>query len=230
MAILGYLVNTVTINLSGVNALGATVPGGMGAPQGPILLKASEAISDPTTLAAVQGVGGIVANPNDPTIIAAVAICQQKMLGKYRGQNEDLVNSIMMAAYIKVASQGEVISYQFTAASSASETEIQVGELLGYGTITGAFFSPNAASAPAAPNGTNNDAFLLNIYNAAGTLVGQLAAVTLNNSNQMTKWVRFNFGALTNTSFSDGYTVTYQSTVAGTATRPIGTLILTYSR
>jgi hypothetical protein len=228
MAILGYLVNTVTINISGVNALGALNPAGMGAPQGPILLKASEAISDPATLAAVLAVGGVVANPNDPTIVAAAVVCQQKMLGKYRGQNEDLVNSIMMAAYIKVASQGEVISYQFTAASSASEAEVQVGELLGYGTITGAFFSPNAASAPA--GGANTDTFLLNIYNAAGTLVGQLCTAQLANANQMTKWVRFSMGALTNATFLDGYTVTYQSTVVGTATRPIGTLILTYSR
>jgi hypothetical protein len=224
MTILGYAVNTCTVNLSGINALGVTNPAGMQAPQGPLVIKASEAIQDTGTLASYIAAGGLVANPNDPTIIAAITICQQKMLGKYRGQNEDLVNAIMFAAYTRAASQGEFITYPFAAASSASEAEVAIGQTSGPGVITAAFYVPNAASAPVA--GSNTDAFLLNIYSTTGSLVGQLCTATLSNTNQMTKWVRFGLGTITNGSFTDAMTITYQSTVTGTATRPIGQLLV----
>jgi hypothetical protein len=224
MTILGYAVNTCTINVSGSNALGATNPSGMSAPQGPLVIKASEAIQDTGTLAAYTAAGGLVANPNDPIIIAAVAICQQKMLGKYRGQNEDLINAIMFAAYTRAASQGEFITYPFAAAATTSEAETVIGTMVGPGTITGVYFVPNVGDIPAA--GSNTDTMVVSIYNAAASLIGTVATGVLANATPFVQWQRFAFGAITNGSFLDGYTLTYKSTVVGTVSRSAGQLLI----
>jgi hypothetical protein len=225
MAILGYAVNTCTVSVSGINALGATNPQGVQAPQGPIVIKASEAIQDTSTLAAYTAAGGLVANPNDPTIIAAITICQQKMLGKYRGQNEDLVNAIMFAAYTRAASQGEIITYPLaTGTANTSDPEQEIGQTSGPGVITGAFFVPNAAFTPA--GGSNNLVLNLNIYTSTGALVGSLAAATCANATPFVKWVRFALGTIQNNSYTDGMTVTYTGTVTGTFTRPAGQIFV----
>lgn len=211
------LVNTVTINNPN------------SAPTGALMIKAGETISDTGVQAAVATAGGILAQATDPNIIAAVAIVNKMRAA--RGQSEDAINTIMAAAYIKAASQGELITYNFTAASTASEAEIAVGQLSGSGTITGAFYVPNATATPTA--GSNNDVFVLTIYNAAGVAIGQLATATLANATPMTQWVRFPFGTLANVAFQDGYTVTYKSTVTGSLTgqgRPIGQLVIVGTR
>ena len=110
-------------------------------------------------------------------------------------------------------------------ASTGSNVPEQVlVHLLGSGTLFAAYFVPFANSAPAA--GSNSQALTLNIYNAAGALVGTVASATLNNANQMTKAVRFNLGTISNANWQDGYTVTYQSTATGTATLPAGQWVL----
>ena len=207
----------------GVNVFKVTMsyPG-----EGSVVVKAGETVTDPVVAAGIAAAGGQLANAADPGIIAAQAVCL-KMQGKYRGQDEDTSDKIMLAAFAASA-QAETLSYEFTSSSvNTSEAEQAVFNLPGQGTITGAYFLPNATSAPAAPNATNNDVLLLNIYNAAGVLVGSLATATLENTNQMTQWVQFPL-ALTaaNVAYKAGYTVTWQTTHTGAVTRPAGILYL----
>lgn len=111
---------------------------------------------------------------------------------------------------------------QGSTASSVAETVL--AHLTGTGTLFAAYFVPFANSAPA--SGSNSHAITINIYNASGSLVGALASATLNNAAQMTKAVRFNLGTIANANWSDGYTVTYQTAVTGTATLPAGAWVL----
>jgi hypothetical protein len=110
------------------------------------------------------------------------------------------------------------------AVSTISLVEIAIGGMIGSGTIIGVYYLPNATSTPAA--GSNSQAIVINIYNASGVLVGQLAAASIANATAMTKWVRFNLGTITNGVYADGYTLTASSTLTGTATLPAGTWII----
>jgi hypothetical protein len=170
----------------------------------------------------IQSAGGVLWPGTDALVSAAAAIGQSKIVNK--GANEDEVDKIMMCAAIQSAGSQTQLSPQASETTTQPETEIFA--LQGSGNVIGAYYLPNASSAPAAPNGTNNIILLLNIYNASGTLVGQLASGTLNNSNQMTAKVRFSLGAITNGLYADGFTVTATITVTGTATLPAGDWVL----
>jgi hypothetical protein len=206
----------------GVNVFKVTMqyPG-----QASVVVKAGETVTDPVVAEGIAAAGGQLANANDPAIIAAQAVCL-KMQGKYRGQDEDVSDKIMLAAFT-ASQQSALLQYEFTSSASASETEQAVFSLPGQGTITGAYFLPNAASTPASPDGTNNTVLLLNIYNAAGSLIGQLATATLENTNPMAQWVQFPLAlTVANVAYEPGYTVTWQTTKTGTVTRPAGILYL----
>jgi hypothetical protein len=204
----GYLINSVTIDTPTT---------------GPFLLKAGSLVNDPVTLAAVIGAGGMLGNTTDPIILAAVAVVQ-KMRSK-RGQDEHLCDQIMQAAYAETVGQGEFITTPFAAGSGASDAEALVGGLTGSGIVTGAvYINSGATYAPAA--GSNSELFQLNMYNAAGTLVGALGSMTVNNANPLVKWVGFPFGSIANAAFQAGYFVTFLTTVTGTFTRPAGQLVV----
>lgn len=128
------------------------------------------------------------------------------------------------AALVGLASSPQSIQVAQIVESSADLAESLIASLAGSGTIVGAYYFPNASSAPSA--GTNTQAMTLNIYDATGTAVGTLASATLANATQMTKWVRFDLGTITNGAFKDGYSVTAQTTHAGTCVLPVGFWVL----
>jgi hypothetical protein len=189
---------------------------------GPKVCKASNSYdtsAQATDIAYIKAAGGIFV-PSAGAMAAQAVIAQKEIA---RGRNEFEVTDVMIAAAgmtIDPLSTPQVVE-------TATVAETAILSLAGAGTVVGAYYLPNAASAPASPPATNNMVLLLNIYNAAGTLVGQLASGTLSSSNAMTKWARFSLGAITNGLFSDGYMVTATITLTGTATLPAGSWVVT---
>src|ERR1700729_1938354 len=154
---------------------------------GPQMFRAGSTISDAATQAAIAAEGGLLWPATDATVAAAAVIVQKL---RKKGANEELGSAAMLAAAINSLNQGVSTDIQTPQAiSSGSLAEVAIAGLVGQGNIVGAYYVPNVSSAPA--SGSNSQVILLNIYDQTGTLVGQLASATLNNANQMTKWVRF---------------------------------------
>lgn len=201
-----YLLNSVTVNRTPFKA-GALI---------------DSAVHTAAGLAAIQGVGGVLWPSDDPSVAAAAAIVA-KMWAK--GADENNIGRVMMAAAaLSAAGNPDTLVTPQVVLTSADQAETLVFSLAGKGTVLGAYYLPNAASAPAA--GSNNQVLLLNMNDATGTLVGALATGTLANATPMVKWARFSLGALTNAVFLDGYTVTATVTHTGTAVLPAGQWVL----
>jgi hypothetical protein len=187
---------------------------------GPQLVRAGETVSDVPTQTALLAAGGILWPASDPFMAA-----QQVYILKLRSKGWDERISTEAAIASAIGALNQLQEIQVPQATSATAlTEVAIIHMIGTGVITAAYYLPNANSAPAA--GSNSQAITLNIYNALGVLVGALATATLNNANQMTKWVRFTLGTVTNGTFSDGYTVTASTVLTGTATLPAGQWVL----
>lgn len=111
--------------------------------------------------------------------------------------------------------------------AATSLPEQVAGLLSGKGTIVGAYFVPDAASAPA--GGANNHALALWIYDAGGGPYA-LGSATLDNAHPMTAFASFAMAVVAggHSRFSDGARLTFHTTVTGTATMPSGTLVVQY--
>jgi hypothetical protein len=138
----GYLLNTVTVNSQLV---------------GSVKVKAGTLLTDATLLAAVAGAGGQVGSLADPFLVAASANVKKQ---RDRGQNEDVWNSIMLAA-----SSASALALKFLSASlaaDASTTSANIGPASRAGTFVSgsATFDALAATGESlviqiAKNGTN---------------------------------------------------------------------------
>ncbi len=128
----------------------------------------------------------------------------------------------------KIASTGEfatgvnIQSYQ--ASSASSITEVVIGAFSKTGTITAAYYFPNATSTPAA--GSNNQVLTLTRYNALGSSQGAVASATIANATPMTAFNRFSLGTISNASWSDGDCISAKSVLTGTATVPQGVWVI----
>lgn len=95
----GYLVNSVKVNYPG---------------QGSYFLKAGTLVTDPILVAGVAAAGGQLASSTSATMIAAAAIVA-KLRGSAasagQGQNEDMCDKVMMAAFLADATAEEGIQH-----------------------------------------------------------------------------------------------------------------------
>lgn len=195
------LVNTVTI---------ATASGAKVCKAGTTYDSVLQA-SDVTFIKSSGGILFAAAN----AAVAAQAVIAQKAV--QQGQNEEFMSRLMLAA---AAVSLDPLSIAQGALSSADQAETVVFSLAGAGNIQGVYYLPFASQQPA--SGANSQTMVFKLYNAAGTLVGTVATGVLNNANPMVSQVRFSLGALTNTTFGDGYSLTVTVTHAGTAVLPAG--------
>jgi hypothetical protein len=153
-------------------------------------------VAQASAIASIQGQGGIFMPATNPVVAAQAARAQDWRISK--GRNETEITALMLAAGLATL---DVMPAPQAALLNASQAEVQIATLAGAGSIVGAYYSPGAASAPAA--GSNSMAVVFNLYDQTGTLVGQLASGTLNSANPMVKWSRFSFAAITNGFFQD---------------------------
>jgi hypothetical protein len=195
-----------------------TVYGGNN-PRSVLAGKTFDPVASASEITKIQAAGGVFVPTSQPVVNAQQVLAAN--FHRYKGRSEAELDRLMLAAAIGVY---DTQSTPQVTESSADLAETNIFTLSGGGVVVAAYYLPNATSTPGA--GSNNDVFLLNIYDNTGTVVGQLCTATLANATPMTKWVRFNLGAITNGLFGDGYTITATITHTGTSVVPAGSWIL----
>lgn len=196
---------------------------------GPVRFPGGETINDPTLVAPIQAAGGILWPANDVTVAAAAAIAQKYKASK--GQNEDFITRMMVAAAAYTMALGDTVVNLPLAALAAGTDLAETPN--GYIPATQGGDVVSAVIVPSAALTASATVFLtLSVFNRVGATQTLVAQATTNltangGTGNWTAWVPVPIPLVGTPRVAPNSAMTFSITHASTGTAfPVSALIV----